>query len=68
MINYFPDYGCAPAMIKFDFVMIALSLPYCCSFFSVLGGRVSFLVSSRFFLRWGEWLVVQQLAVILLFL
>ena len=53
MINYFPDYGCAPAMIKFYFIIIALPLPYCCSFFSVLGGSLSFLVSSRFFFKVG---------------
>lgn len=49
MINYFPDYGCSLGMIQFDFTMIALSPQSCCGFFSVLGCRVSFLVSSRIF-------------------
>ena len=45
MVNYFPDYGCLLGMIRFDFTMIALSPQSCCGFFSVLGCRVSFLVS-----------------------
>lgn len=49
MINYFPDYGFSLGMIQFDFTMIALSPQSCCGFFSVLGCRVSFLVSSRIF-------------------
>ena len=52
-----------PAVMGFDFIVIAPLLPSLCGFSFVFGCGVSFLVSSSVFLL----MIVQQLVVILVF-